>query len=50
MTGLSGLGLAVPEFWLAMLAVNLFALQWALLPATGIAPAVGWDRGAMCIR
>jgi peptide/nickel transport system permease protein len=37
-TGLSGLGLAVPEFWLAMLAVNLFALQWAVLPATGIAP------------
>jgi peptide/nickel transport system permease protein len=37
-TGISGLGLAMPEFWLAMLAVNLFALQWAFVPATGIAP------------
>lgn len=37
-TGLSGLGLAVPEFWLAMLAVNLFALQWAWFPATGVMP------------
>ena len=37
-TGVSGLGLAMPEFWLAMLAVNLVALQWALVPATGIAP------------
>jgi peptide/nickel transport system permease protein len=37
-TSISGLGLAMPEFWLAMIAVNLFALQWALLPATGIVP------------
>jgi len=37
-TGISGLGLAMPEFWLAMIAVNLFALRWALLPATGIVP------------
>jgi len=37
-TGLSGIGLAIPEFWLAMLAVNLLALRWGLLPATGIAP------------
>ena len=37
-TGVSGLGLAVPEFWLAMLAINLFALTWALVPATGITP------------
>jgi peptide/nickel transport system permease protein len=35
-TGLSGLGLAVPEFWLAMLAVNLFALRLAWFPATGV--------------
>src|SRR5258708_7598623 len=41
-TGVSGLGLAMPEFWLAMLAVNLFALHWAVLPATGIAP---WSDG-----
>ncbi len=37
-TGISGLGLAMPEFWLAMIAVNIFALHWALLPATGIEP------------
>ncbi len=37
-TGLSGLGLALPEFWLAMIAVNLLALHWALFPATGITP------------
>ena len=37
-TNVSGIGLAMPEFWLAMIAVNLFALQWALLPATGIEP------------
>ncbi len=45
-TGLSGLGLAVPEFWLAMIAVNLFALQWAWLPATGIVPLADgfWDH------
>ena len=42
-TGISGLGLAMPEFWLAMLAINLFALHWAMLPATGIAP---WSDGA----
>ena len=37
-TGVSGLGLAVPEFWLAMLCVNLFALKLAWLPAIGIEP------------
>ncbi len=37
-TNVSGIGLAMPEFWLAMIAVNLFALQWAVLPATGIEP------------
>ncbi len=42
-TGISGLGLALPEFWLAMLAVNLFALKLGWFPATGI-PSVelGW--------
>jgi peptide/nickel transport system permease protein len=35
-TGVSGLGLATPEFWLAMLAVNLFALQLGWFPAIGI--------------
>jgi peptide/nickel transport system permease protein len=37
-TGLSGLGLALPEFWLAMLAVDLFALQFAWVPAIGVVP------------
>jgi peptide/nickel transport system permease protein len=37
-TGVSGLGLAMPEFWLAMLAINLLALRWAWFPATGIVP------------
>jgi peptide/nickel transport system permease protein len=37
-TSISGLGLALPEFWLAMLAVNLFALRLAWFPATGINP------------
>lgn len=37
-TGVSGLGLATPEFWLAMLAVNLFALKLGWFPAIGIAP------------
>jgi len=42
-TGISGLGLAMPEFWIAMLAVNLFALKLGWFPATGI-PSVelGW--------
>jgi peptide/nickel transport system permease protein len=35
---LAGIGLAVPEFWLAMLAVNLFALRLAWVPAIGVAP------------
>ena len=34
--GVSGLGLATPEFWLAMLAVNLFALKLGWFPAIGI--------------
>ncbi len=37
-TGISGIGLAMPEFWLAMLAINLLALRWAWFPATGIVP------------
>ena len=44
-TGLSGLGLAMPEFWIAMLAVNLFALKLGWFPATGV-PSVqlGWQE------
>lgn len=45
-TGMSGLGLALPEFWLAMLAINLLALRWAWFPATGIEPISEglWDN------
>ena len=44
-TGISGLGLAMPEFWIAMLAVNLFALKLGWFPATGV-PSVqlGWQE------
>lgn len=42
-TGISGLGLAMPEFWLAMLAVNVFALRLNWFPATGVPPLdFGW--------
>lgn len=36
--GFTSIGIAVPEFWLAMLAVNLFALQLFWLPPTGYVP------------
>lgn len=34
-SALSSLGVAVPSFWLAMILVSVFALDWRLLPATG---------------
>ncbi|MCO1659710.1 ABC transporter permease [Pseudonocardia humida] len=34
----SGLGIAVPEFWLAMIAIYLFALQLGWLPSGGFEP------------
>jgi peptide/nickel transport system permease protein len=34
----SGLGIAVPEFWLAMIAIYLFALQFGWLPSGGFEP------------
>lgn len=37
-SALSSLGVAVPSFWLAMILVSIFALDWRLLPATGSAP------------
>lgn len=36
--GFTSIGIAVPEFWLAMLAVNFFALQLFWLPPTGYVP------------
>lgn len=34
-TGLAQIGIAVPNFWFAMMLVALFALRWQLLPAGG---------------
>jgi peptide/nickel transport system permease protein len=43
-TSVSGIALAVPEFWMAMVAINLFAIKWAWLPATGLEPwSAGWQ-------
>jgi peptide/nickel transport system permease protein len=36
--GLSLLGLAAPNFWLSLLLVELFAVQYGLLPPTGYVP------------
>lgn len=32
---LASVGIAVPNFWLAMILVSLFALKWNIFPATG---------------
>jgi ABC-type dipeptide/oligopeptide/nickel transport system permease component len=43
-TSLSGLALAIPEFWMAMISINLFAIKLAWFPATGLEPwSAGWD-------
>ncbi|MFI4981083.1 MAG: ABC transporter permease, partial [Nevskiales bacterium] len=36
-TSVASLGVALPNFWLAMILVGVFALQFHLLPATGAA-------------
>lgn len=41
---MSGLSLAVPEFWLGMLAIGLFAVRLGWVPASGLTP---WDAGAV---
>jgi ABC-type dipeptide/oligopeptide/nickel transport system permease component len=47
-TGLSGVALAVPEFWMAMVAINVFAIKLAWFPATGVEPwADGWQDHVM---
>jgi peptide/nickel transport system permease protein len=38
----SGFGLAMPEFWIGMMGINLFALQLAWVPTTGYIP---WSQG-----
>lgn len=40
--GLSQLGIAVPNFWFAMLLIMLFAVALGWMPAGGFA---GWDKG-----
>ncbi|MEN0086875.1 MAG: ABC transporter permease [Pseudomonadota bacterium] len=40
--GLTQLGIAIPNFWLALMLVVLFALTWRILPAGGFP---GWDEG-----
>ena len=42
--GATQLGIALPNFWFAMLLVLLFALHWQLFPAGGFP---GWDQGLM---
>lgn len=39
----SGLGVAVPEFWIGMLSILLFAVTLRWVPATNIVP---WEAGA----
>ncbi|HMK87439.1 MAG TPA: ABC transporter substrate-binding protein [Steroidobacteraceae bacterium] len=42
LTALTQLGLAIPNFWLGMLLVMLFAIDWHLAPAGGFP---GWGAG-----
>lgn len=36
----SVLGIAIPDFWLGLMLIVLFAVQWSLLPPTGYVPIV----------
>lgn len=40
--GFTQLGIAIPNFWFALLLILLFAVHWQVLPAGGFA---GWDAG-----
>lgn len=40
--GATQIGIAIPNFWFAMLLVLVFAISWPLFPAGGFA---GWDDG-----
>ncbi len=40
--GATQLGIAVPNFWFAMLAVLIFAITWRIFPSGGFP---GWDEG-----
>lgn len=45
--GLTQIGIALPNFWFAMLLVLLFAVRLQLLPAGGFA---GWDQPVAALR
>jgi peptide/nickel transport system permease protein len=47
-TAIASLGVALPNFWLAMLLVATFALGWTLFPATGAKPlSAGLDQALL---
>lgn len=45
--GATQLGIALPNFWFAMLLVLLFSVRWRLLPAGGFP---GWSEPALALR
>ncbi len=45
--GATQLGIAVPNFWFAMLLVALFAITWRIFPSGGFP---GWDNPAEALR
>ena len=48
-SGLSQFGIAVPVFWVGILLVWVFALQWRLFPSGGF-PRAGWEDPAAVLR
>jgi peptide/nickel transport system permease protein len=40
--GATQMGVAIPNFWFAMMLVLVFAIQWRMFPAGGFP---GWDKG-----
>ncbi|CAJ63479.1 MULTISPECIES: ABC transporter permease [Frankia] len=49
LSALSQLGLAVPTFWVGLMLVTVFAVDWRLLPAGGF-PADGWADPVAAVR
>jgi len=49
LSGLSQLGIAVPAFWIGILLVTVFALQWRVLPAGGF-PSDDWASAPDALR
>ena len=44
LAGLEQVGLALPNFWIGILLILVFAVHWQVLPAGGFP---GWDAGAL---